>query len=248
MTARQLMTAGPIKADRLASMTDSDTNLPPAPGHHDNAANVEGMSVAPPRTGFGQLWVKSLRMTLDANIAPEALADEWRQRLPALWPSGGEIYRSWRGIVPGELAGIDLAVGPMTVSTGVIVSEVSPKTFTLQAPAGHLFAGRITFRTRELEGKTSAEIEIVMRANDPIYELGLRFGGHKREEAFWAEMLWNLAALYGERPKVYLTRKCLDRRRQWRRASNIRHNAAIRTLGRKTYRAARRVLRLEAHS
>ena len=40
--------------------------------------------------------------------------------------------------------------------------------------------------------------------------------GHRVEEMFWAEMLWNLAARFGQRPRVRLLRRRLDRRRQWR--------------------------------
>ena len=82
------------------------------------------------------------------------------EKLPDLWPNGGEIYRSWRGIKTGEMAGIDLDIGPKTISTGVVVDDVTPTSFTLQSPAGHLFAGRITFSTRIEAGKTVASIEI----------------------------------------------------------------------------------------
>lgn len=178
-------------------MEQSDSALPPAPGNADTAANVEGMTPAPPSTGFGQLWLKTLRMSLEQEATPESVMERWRERLPMLWPNGGEIYRSWRGIKTGEMAGIDLDLGPVTMSTGVVVDDVSPTSFTLQSPTGHLFAGRISFSTRTHDGKPLAEIEILMRANDPLYELGLKFGGHRKEEHFWAEMLWNLAGLYG---------------------------------------------------
>lgn len=211
-------------------MEQSDSALPPAPGNADTAANVEGMTPAPPSTGFGQLWLKTLRMSLEQEVTPESVMERWRERLPMLWPNGGEIYRSWRGIKTGEMAGIDLDLGPVTMSTGVVVDDVSPTSFTLQSPTGHLFAGRISFSTRTHDGKPLAEIEILMRANDPLYELGLKFGGHRKEEHFWAEMLWNLAGLYGERPSVFVSRQCLDRSRRWRHVTNIRHNAAIRTV------------------
>lgn len=223
-------------------MTESEPGLPPAPGNADTAANVEGMAPAPPDRGFGQLWLKTLRMPLDHGPDPETLVREWRAALPRLWPESGELYRSWRGLEPGEVAGIDLKVGPMTMSTGVVVDDVSARSFTLQSPEGHLFAGQITFSagddSRDGRRLTEARIEIRMRANDPLYELALGCGGHRREERFWAEMLWNLAALYGERPSIYLSRVCLDRRRQWGRSANIRHNAALRTLVRKAGRAA----------
>jgi hypothetical protein len=58
---------------------------------------------------------------------------------------------------------------------------------------------------------------------------------------FWAEMLWNLAGRFNERPKVHLVRQRLDADRQWKQAANIRHNASIRT----TLRRLRRALRGE---
>lgn len=219
-------------------MDHPESALPPAPGNADTAANVEGMTPAPPSTGFGRLWLKTLRMSLETEVTPESLMERWRERLPVLWPNGGEIYRSWRGIETGEMAGIDLDIGPVTMSTGVVIDDVSATSFTLQSPTGHLFAGRISFSTRIQDGKSLAEIEILMRANDPIYEIGLLMGGHRREERFWAEMLWNLAALYGERPSVFLSRQCLDRSRKWRHVTNIRHNAAIRTVIRRLLRRA----------
>jgi hypothetical protein len=69
-----------------------------------------------------------------------------------------------------------------------------------------------------------------MRANDPIYEVGLTLAGHRRENAFWEATLGSLARRLGlEHPEVETRTLCVDDRRQWSKAGNVRHNAYIRS-------------------
>lgn len=200
------------------------------PGDSDNRATVEGQQLAPADTGFGQLWDKRLSVVIEADTGPEGVMTLWRERLHLLWPDAGELYRSPRGIREGELVGLDLGVGPAKLSTGALVTQWSPTSFTLAPPQGHMFAGFNRFETEDVEpGSVRASVWIRIRASDPLYELGLLFGGHRFEERFWAQMLWNLAAEFGQRPKVRLRRRLIGRRRKWRNAGNIRHNAGIRT-------------------
>ncbi len=208
---------------------DAETGLPPAPGNEDTAANTAGAQPAAPAAGFGQLWRKELSMTLASRPGPEPVTWYWRQNFHRLWPEDGTMYLSHRGIEEGELAGIDLAVGPARLSTGVLVTDSTPTGFTLVPPEGHMFAGWNRFEAADVAGGTRVTITIEMRASDPLYEFGLMFGGHKKEERFWAAVLRNLASHFGEQPPIYLTRKRLDVRRKWRHAGNIRRNAFIRT-------------------
>jgi hypothetical protein len=210
--------------------------LEPAPGNTDTAANTEDRHAAPPSSGFGPLWEKTFRMVLQRDISPEELMARWKAGLHELWPDESELYVPARGIREGEMAGIDLSVGPGTLSTGVLVTEAGPTSFTLQSPEGHMFAGRNRFSTERAGGHTVAQVQVLFRANDPLYDLGLMLGGHRVEERFWADVLHNLAALYGERPTVHLRKRRLDRRRQWRHAGNIWQNAAIRTMVRRAAR------------
>lgn len=99
-----------------------------------------------------------------------------------------------------------------------------------------MFAGWNRFSTADTPDGTRASVTIEMRASDPLYEVGLVLGGHRAEELFWAEMLWNLAARFEQRPKVRLMRRRLDRKRNWRHTGNIRQNAFIRTMVRRTGR------------
>jgi hypothetical protein len=206
------------------------------PGNEDNEANVAGRSVAPPAAGFGQLWRKQLSLTIKSAPPAEQLMRYWKEHLHDLWPKTGDLYLPHRGIQEGALLGIDLGVGPAKLSTGVLVTESTPTAFTLQSPEGHMFAGWNRFTTRDSGEGTTASVTIEMRASDPLYEMGLLIGGHRAEERFWAQMLWNLAERFNERPKVRLRRQRLDRRRQWDHARNISQNAFIRTLLRRCRR------------
>lgn len=163
-----------------------------------------------------------------------------KSRLSSLWPRQGKFYQPMRGIREGEVAGVDVGVGPVTLSTGVVVAESTPTSFTLLSPEGHMFAGWNRFSVERGDGGVVVSLEIVMRASDPLYEIGLSCGGHRTEERFWADFLWNVAALYGQRPPVRVRRRLLSRRRQWSRWTNISKNAAIRTALRKATSLVRR--------
>jgi hypothetical protein len=70
-----------------------------------------------------------------------------------------------------------------------------------------------------------------MRANDPLYELGMMFGGHRKEDVFWAETLTALGRYLGAPDLAVSTRTvCVDSSRQWRNASNVWHNSMVRSM------------------
>lgn len=102
-----------------------------------------------------------------------------------------------------------------------------------------MFAGWNRFSTSDEAEGTRAAITIEMRASDPLYEIGLMLGGHRAEERFWAQMLWNLAARFDQRPKVRLQRQRLDKRRKWSHTRNIWRNALVRTMVRRAGRIFR---------
>ena len=69
-----------------------------------------------------------------------------------------------------------------------------------------------------------------MRANDPLYELGMTFGGHAKEDRFWAQTLTALGSRLGvPDPQVETRSTCVDSHRQWRNAKNVWHNAMLRS-------------------
>jgi hypothetical protein len=97
-------------------------------------------------------------------------------------------------------------------------------------PEGHVFAGWITFSAARRDEETVAQVQVLMRAGDPFYELGMPIIGHRNEDRFWQRTLASLSNHFGARgASVETARVCVDRKRQWSKAGNIRHNAAIRT-------------------
>jgi len=181
-------------------------------------------------------------MLLTRAPGPQELITFWKHELESFWPEAGELYRRNTSLEAGQMLGIDLEAGPLRLSTGAVVAESTPGSFTILTPQGHMLAGWTRCEATAEAGGTRARVLIEMRASDPIYEMGLKFGGHRAEERFWAELLWNLAARFDERPRIRLVRRRVDGRRQWRHWTNIRHNAGIRTTLRRLRRALTRAL------
>jgi hypothetical protein len=195
--------------------------------------NVTGKRVTSPVQGFGKLWQKTYKVPL---VAPDIEATEvisiWKKEFGSFWPKGSSFYGgSLTGIQPGDVALLNVALaGPMQLSTGILVLYADDESFTFMTPEGHMFAAWITFSSFEADGTTHAQVQILLRAGDPIYELGMAFGGHKKEDQFWVATLEALAARVGAQPThVEQSQTCLDKRRQWSNARNIKHNAAIRS-------------------
>jgi hypothetical protein len=195
--------------------------------------NVDGRRLSGPLQGFGQMWQKTYRVRLTGSaLAPAAVIATWKERFPEFWPRGNRFYAPLAGIAPGEVALVNLSMpGGVPLSTGVMVLYADAESFTLMTPEGHVFSGWITFSANRDADTTAAQAQILMRANDPMYELGLMFGGHRMEDDFWRQTLTALATHLGAADAtVETTTVCVDSHRQWSRAGNIRYNAAMGTL------------------
>jgi hypothetical protein len=194
--------------------------------------NVAGRRLAGPVQGFGRMWQKTYRVALPGErLAPAELIAVWKERFAEFWPEHNTFYAPLTGIAPGEVALLDLTLpGRVKLSTGVMVLYADHESFTLMTPEGHMFAGWITFSASEGDGSTVAQAQVLMRASDPIYELGLAFGGHRQEDRFWQQTLTRLAAALGAPDAPVDVRVvCVDRRRQWSRFGNVWQSAAIRS-------------------
>jgi len=193
--------------------------------------NVDGRRVTSPIQGFGKMWQKTYRVRLPADrVSATELIATWKQHFPEFWPDGNSFYSPLTGIEPGEVALLNMTLpGRMKLSTGVMVLYADEESFTLMTPQGHMFAGWITFSATEHEGDTVAQAQVLMRASDPIYEVGLTLGGHRQEDVFWQHTLTQLAARFGEPGEVDTRVVCVDRRRQWSKWRNVWHSAAIRS-------------------
>jgi hypothetical protein len=193
--------------------------------------NVEGRRLSSPIQGFGKMWQKTYQVRLPAErVSAEQLIATWKQRFPDFWPDGNRFYAPLTGIEPGEVALLNMTLpGKMKLSTGVMVLYADNESFTLMTPQGHMFAGWITFSALEVDGQTVAQAQVLMRASDPIFELGLTMGGHKQEDLFWQHTLTALATHFGHDASVDTQVVCVDKKRQWSRWRNVWHSSAIRS-------------------
>jgi hypothetical protein len=193
--------------------------------------NVEGRRLTSPIQGFGKMWQKTYQVRLPAErVSAAELIDVWKRRFPDFWPAGNRFYAPLTGIEPGDVALLNMALpGHMKLSTGVMVLYADQGSFTLMTPEGHMFAGWITFSAADVDGETVVQAQVLMRAGDPIYEIGLALGGHRQEDRFWQQTLTALAANFGHTAEVDTQVVCVDRRRQWSRWRNVWHSAAIRS-------------------
>ncbi len=195
------------------------------------AINVDGRRVVGPLQGFGKMWQKTYKVRLSGvEATPAQVIEAWKENYAEFWPEGNRFYAPLSGIAPGEVALISGSLpGGVTLSTGVMVLYADEESFSLMTPQGHPFSGWITFSSYEEDGATVAQAQVLMRANDPLYEMGLRMGGHKMEDEMWQRTLGNLAAHFGVRDPVETNVICVDPKLQWREYRNVWHNAGIRS-------------------
>lgn len=194
--------------------------------------NVEGRQVVGPLQGFGQMWQKTYRVRLSgATVTPEEIIRTWKENFPNYWPETGTFYAPLAGITPGEVALIN-ADGParMTLSTGVMVIYADDESFTFMTPEGHVFAGWVTFSSYPEEGAPVAQVQVLIRANDPLWEISFRLFASRKEDEIWHATLKNLAADFGVQGQVQQDTTLVDQRLQWSQVKNVWHNAAIRSL------------------
>jgi hypothetical protein len=193
--------------------------------------NVDGRRLASPIQGFGKMWQKTYRVRVPSERASATqLIATWKENFREFWPEGNHFYGALTGIAPGDVALLNMTLpGRMKLSTGVMVLYADEESFTLMTPQGHMFAGWITFSASEAGDHTVAQAQVLMRASDPIFEMGLTMGGHKQEDRFWQHTLTALAAHFGHQGEVDTRVVCVDRKRQWSKWSNVWHSAAIRS-------------------
>ncbi len=187
--------------------------------------NVEGRRPVSPLQGFGQMWQKTFKVRLKgASASPAEVVEAWRERFPEISGFGKGFRVPLGGLVPGAVA---LLGGGLT---GVMVLYSDEESFTYMTPEGHPFSGWITFSSHaDEEDTTVAQAQLLIRANDPLWEAMMVAGMNRAENIQWQAALRNLAAHFGTKGRVETRVVCVDRRRQWRHYKNVRHNALIRS-------------------
>lgn len=194
--------------------------------------NVEGKRVAGMTGGFGKMWQKTYRVQLEgANVTPEQVVKVWKEHFPEFWKKGNRFFGPMASISPGDVALINVKAGGVKLSTGILVLYADDVSFSFMTPEGHMFNGLITFSARDVDGVTEAQIDGLIRAQDPLYEFGMTFmGGHGAEDRQWVHVLRSLAAHFGVEGQPTVEKVCVDKKRQWKYFKNIRRSAALRTV------------------
>ncbi len=187
--------------------------------------NVEGHRLVGPLQGFGKMWQKTYRVRLEgASASPVEVVETWRGEFPEVSGFGRSFRTPAGGLVPGAVA---LLGGGLT---GVMVLYSDEESFAYMTPEGHPFSGWITFSVYEDDdGTTVAQIQLLIRANDPLWELMMPLGLDRAENKQWQRTLRNVAAHFGAEGKVETRVICVDPKRRWSHYKNIRHNALIRS-------------------
>ena len=86
----------------------------------------------------------------------------------------------------------------------------------------------ITFSAHaDEDGTTVAQAQLLILANDPVYEAMMAVGLNRAENVQWQGTLRRVAAHFGTRGEVETHVVCVDPKRQWRRYKNVRHNALV---------------------
>ena len=166
-----------------------------------------------PEEAFGPLWRKIHRIRLTGSSAsPEQVITDWKAHFGEFWPGDNRFFGVITSLAPGELAVISLEMpAAVTLSSGVILAESNARGFTLITPKGHMLAGRLHFSTNAETGPTTAEVDMRIRAADPLFELGMVLFGHRRENKFWEQTLRNLADSFNVPGELETLVICEDR-------------------------------------
>jgi hypothetical protein len=191
--------------------------------------NVEGRKPTGPLQGFGQLWQKSYQILIPGPTPTEVIKT-WKDNFGEFWYPSNKFYAPAAGIAPGEIAVIAGGRGPTKVTTGVRVIYADDTSWSYMTPEGHPWAAIITFSANEEDGGVLAGINLLVRANDPLYEVSFRVYTSRLEDKIWTHTLTQLADHFGSSEPVVIKATLIDKRRQWAQFGNIWKNSAVRTL------------------
>src|ERR1700741_4998427 len=166
--------------------------------------NVAGRRLTGPVQGFGKMWRKTYWIELSPEISPRAVIATWKGHFGEFWPKASRFEGPLTSLSPGDVALLDVSVGGgVRLSTGVFVLYADAESFTLMTPQGHMFAGWITFSGEREGDSTTVQVQVLRRGNDPLYEMAMMCGGHRKEDKFWAATLTALGQRLGvQDPKV----------------------------------------------
>ncbi len=226
INARDAAWAKPVAKLQVTGIPEGAVNL-----------NVNGRELTGPMHGFGQMWRKIYRVRLSgAGVEPTEVVRVWKSEFQSFWPKGNRFYGPLSVIEPGQVAVLNLAGpggvtapgGKPLISTGILVMYADDTSFSFITPEGHPIAGWNTFSAYEEDGSTVAQVECLVRASDPLFELSARLGVmYKTEDDFWQHTVRAVAERFGVHTEAQQLSTLVDPSVQWAYAKNVFKNAAV---------------------
>ena len=185
--------------------------------------HLDGRKLTGPQQGFGPLWQKTYTVSIPGR-SPDEVVAEWKANYGSFWPAHSKFNAPLAGIQPGEVGTIKAM---QALSTGIMVMYADETSFAFMTPEGHPFAGWITFSATATDDSATAQIQLLIRPSDPIWDLGFVLGMGKGEDVMWRGVLRNLARHLDSDAKPTQQNVKVDRKRIWANASNWRNNALL---------------------
>lgn len=193
--------------------------------------NMDGRRILGQLQGFGPMWEKTYWLTIKkSGIKPEDIIQAMQGHFLEFQPSENSFYPTSKGIAPGEMIFIDSKTPGGIVSTGVMVLYMDDRSFSFITPQGHPEAGWITFSVEERDDSIHVQIQGLVRASDPFFEVAFTIAGSKFQETIWKHVLSSLAKYLDVEDNVQMKkyRPAIDL--QWSKSGNIWYNSQLRSL------------------
>jgi anti-anti-sigma factor len=193
--------------------------------------NMDGRRVIGQLQGFGPMWEKTYWINIKKpGIKKEDVMLAMREHFMEFQIPENAFHPTSKGLAPGEMIFIDSRTPGGIVSTGVMVLYMDDRSFTFITPQGHPEAGWITFSVDEREDSVYVQIQGLVRASDPFFEVAFTIAGSKFQETIWKHVLSSLAKYLGVEDNVQMKKYRPATDLQWSKAGNIWYNSQIRSL------------------
>jgi anti-anti-sigma factor len=193
--------------------------------------NMDGRWVIGQLQGFGPMWEKTYWIEIKKpGIKKQDIMLAMREHFVEFQIPENAFYPTSKGLAPGEMIFIDSRTPGGIVSTGVMVLYMDDRSFTFITPQGHPEAGWITFSVDEREDSVYVQIQGLVRASDPFFEVAFLIAGSKFQETIWKHVLSSLAKYLGVEENVQMKKYRPATNMQWSKVGNIWFNSQIRSL------------------
>jgi len=193
--------------------------------------NMDKRRIVGQLQGFGQMWEKTYWLNIKKpGLKTEDVIKAMQEHFLEFQPSVNSFYPTSKGIAPGEMIFIDSKTPGGIVSTGVMVLYIDDRSFSFITPHGHPEAGWITFSVKEQDDSIYAQIQGLVRASDPFFEMAFIIAGSKFQETIWKHVLSSLAKYLGAEENVQMKKYRPSTDLQWSKFGNLWYNSQIRSL------------------